>query len=167
VDVVVRSSLLKSIIRTLLRDSVKTCLQILRWGGTQGGSAARPAATCLHPCLGLRSDRGGVPSYACRKTHTAGVCPQPAHLNARKIESYVEGVWRSQMAGEAFLVKRDSAALQNASEALTEAEEELASFAADLTARRTLELGYHAALEARAEAVEGARVDLRRGGQCK
>ncbi len=104
----------------------------------------------------------GVPSYDCRKTHTAGVCPEPAHVNARKVESYVEGVWRSQMAGEAFVVKRDSAALQNASEALTEAEEEIASFAADLTARRTLGPGYHAALEARAEAVEAARVELRR-----
>lgn len=59
------------------------------------------------------------------------------------------------------MVQRDSDALQGASDALSAAEEELASFAADLTARRTLGSGYHAALAARAEAVDAARVALR------
>jgi hypothetical protein len=129
------------------------------------GGIARCAACryVLAPGIsGMGPTYAGAPSYRCRRTHTAGVCLEPANINARKLESYVEGIWRSQMAAEAFVVQRDSAALQNASEALTEAEEELASFACDLTARRTLGPGYHAALAARAEAVETARVELRR-----
>jgi hypothetical protein len=103
-----------------------------------------------------------VPTYRCRGTHTAGVCPDPASINGRKLERYVEGLWRSQMAQEAFVVQRDSAALQSASAALSAAEEELAMFAADLTARRTLGSGYHAALAVRSEAVEIARAAVRR-----
>ena len=29
--------------------------------------------------------------------------PEPANINARKLKSYVEGIWRSQMAAEAFV----------------------------------------------------------------
>jgi site-specific DNA recombinase len=104
----------------------------------------------------------GVPSYRCRGTHTAGVCPEPASINGRKLESYVEGVWRSQIAQEGFLVQPDSAALQRASHALSLAEEELSSFAADLTARRMLGAGYHEALAARSAAVDAARAEVKR-----
>jgi hypothetical protein len=111
---------------------------------------------------GMGPGNEGVPSYRCRGTHTAGVCPEPANINGAKLERYVEGLWRSQMAQEAFVVQRDSAALQSASVALSAAEEELAVFASDLTARRTLGGGYHVALAVRAEAVEIARAAVRR-----
>jgi site-specific DNA recombinase len=103
-----------------------------------------------------------VLGYRCRGTHTAGVCPEPASINARKLQRYVEAVWRSQVAQEAFLVQPDSAELESASVALTSAEEELASFAADLTARRMLGSGYHDALAARAAAVDAAQAELKR-----
>jgi site-specific DNA recombinase len=111
---------------------------------------------------GWGSDSLSVPSYRCRKTHTAGVCPEPASINGQKLERHVEAVWRSQIAHEEFLVQPDSASLQSASDALSAAEEELAGFAADLTARRVLGRGYHQALAARAAAVDAAQADLKR-----
>ncbi len=105
-----------------------------------------------------------VLGYRCRRVHTAGVCPAPAQVNARKLEDYVEAIWREGVASEGFLVQPDSDELESASQALSEAEEELASFAADLTARRALGAGYHAALQARAAAVDSARARLKRAG---
>lgn len=102
------------------------------------------------------------PSYRCRKVHTAGVCPEPTFVNMRKLDEYVEGVWREQMATQAIVLKRDAGALQQAAEALAEAQEEMAAFAADRTARRVLGEGYHAALQARADAVSQAQADLAR-----
>jgi hypothetical protein len=104
----------------------------------------------------------GAQSYRCRGTHTAGVCPEPASVNASKLERHVEAVWRSQIAHEELLVQADSATLQGASDALSVAEEELAVFAADLTARRVLGSSYHEALAARAAAVDAAQADLKR-----
>jgi site-specific DNA recombinase len=105
-----------------------------------------------------------VPSYRCRAAHTAGVCPEPAAINGRKLETYVEAVWRSQIAQEGFLVQPDSAELESASRALSSAEAELATFAADVTVRRVLGAGYHDALAARAAAVNAARADVKRTG---
>ena len=102
------------------------------------------------------------PSYRCRVVHTAGVCPDPAFINMTKLNDYVEAVWREQMAAEALLVKQDSDALQRATDALSAAQEELAAFAADTTARRVLGAGYHAALEARGQAVNEAQSQLQR-----
>jgi site-specific DNA recombinase len=106
--------------------------------------------------------RGGceVPSYRCRRVHTAGVCPAPASINARKLERYMESIWREQMAREAVIVQEDSAALQEAASSLSEAEEELALFASDTTARRALGAGYHPALEGRAASVRRAQSEL-------
>jgi hypothetical protein len=64
------------------------------------------------------------------------------------------------MASEAFLVQPDTASVQGASDALEAAEQELAAFAADLTARRVLGPGYHDALATRATAVHQARAEL-------
>ena len=105
---------------------------------------------------------GRAPVYRCRGTHTAGACTAPASINGRKLEQYVEGVWRAQMAQEALSVQHDSEALQIATEKLSEAETELAAFAADLTLRRVLGNGYHAAIEARAGAVNQAQAELQR-----
>ncbi len=103
-----------------------------------------------------------MPSYRCRVTHTAGVCPEPANINRRKLDEYVEAVWREQMAREALTVQEDSRALAEATSALATAEGELEAFAADLTARRVLGARYHKALQARASAVEQARAQVRR-----
>ncbi len=102
------------------------------------------------------------PSYRCRKVHTAGVCPEPAFMNMQKLNEHVEGIWREQMTTQAIVVKQDSDALQKAAQALSEAQEEMAAFAADRTVRRVLGDGYHAALEARASAVSKAQGQLQR-----
>ncbi len=128
------------------------------------GGIARCAA-CRYVLAPGKSRFGGtgeqVLGYRCRGTHTAGVCPQPASINARKLERYVEGLWRSEMAPEAFLVQPESEGLRDAADALTAAETELAAFASDLTARRVLGAAYHTALEARADAVASARTSVR------
>jgi site-specific DNA recombinase len=129
------------------------------------GGIARCAA-CRYVLAPGKSRFGGtgedVLGYRCRGTHTAGVCPAPASINARKLERYVEAVWRAQIAQEGFLVQRDSAELESTSMTLSLAEGELASFAADLTARRMLGAGYHDALAARAAAVDAAQADVKR-----
>jgi site-specific DNA recombinase len=129
------------------------------------GGIARCAA-CRYVLAPGRSRWGGtgedVLGYKCRGVHTAGTCPEPASINARKLERYVEAAWRSGMAAEGFVVQPDSSALQSAAKALSEAEEELASFATDLTARRVLGDGYHDALAARAAAVDAARTQVQR-----
>lgn len=101
-----------------------------------------------------------VPGYKCRTTHGAGLCPEPASIHSRKLEVYVEAVWRAQMAQEVLAVQQDTDSLQKAADALSAAEDELAAFASDLTARRLLGDGYHAALEGRAVAVNRAQADL-------
>ncbi len=128
------------------------------------GGIARCAA-CRYVLAPGKSRFGGsgedVLGYRCRGTHTAGVCPEPTSINARKLERYVEGIWRAQMAHEAFLIQPDTDRLQAASAALSDAEAELTVFASDLTARRMLGGGYHDALAARAHAVEHAQAELK------
>jgi DNA invertase Pin-like site-specific DNA recombinase len=123
-------------------------------------------AACRYVLAPGKSRWGGTGEnalgYRCRTIHTAGVCPEPASVNARKLEDYVESVWRAQLAQETLAVEDVSDAVQGASQALSAAEEELAAFAADLTARRLLGDGYHAALEERTRAVERARIELQR-----
>jgi site-specific DNA recombinase len=127
------------------------------------GGIARCTA-CRYVLAPGKSRFGGtgedVLGYRCRGVHTAGVCPAPASINARKLERYVESIWRKRMAREAVAVETNSEALASAAEALASAEEELAAFAADATARRILGSGYHAALEGRGVAVEEARIVL-------
>jgi DNA invertase Pin-like site-specific DNA recombinase len=131
------------------------------------GGIAR-CAGCRYVLAPGKSRWGGsgrdVLGYRCRGTHTAGACTEPASINARKLETYVEAVWREQMAHEAVSVADDTLALQRAAEELAVAEEELAEFAADVTARRLLGAGYHAALEERTTAVSRAQADLQKAG---
>jgi site-specific DNA recombinase len=103
-----------------------------------------------------------APNYRCRTTHAAGVCPAPASVKMPRLNDYVEAVWREQMAAEALRVLPDSESLQRATDALSAAQEELAAFAEDVTARRVLGRGYHAALEARAALVNKAQAELHR-----
>jgi DNA invertase Pin-like site-specific DNA recombinase len=101
-----------------------------------------------------------VLGYRCRGTHTAGTCPEPASINARKLDTYTETVWRQQMAQEAFLIQPDTDGLREATDALQAAETELTAFANDLTARNMLGAAYHEALNTRAQAVETAKTAL-------
>lgn len=103
-------------------------------------------------------------AYRCREVHSAGACPAPATVRRELLDAYVESAWREQMVGQALLVKQDSQALEAAAAELREAEEELAAFASDLTARRVLGEGYHAALKARADAVESAQARIQDTG---
>jgi site-specific DNA recombinase len=98
--------------------------------------------------------------YRCRALHSAGACPQPASISREALDHYIEAVWREQMQAQALSIGQDSEALQQASVKLQDAEQELSAFACDLTARRVLGGGYHAALLARADAVEQARAEL-------
>jgi hypothetical protein len=129
------------------------------------GGIAR-CAGCRYVLAPGKSRWGGtgqdVLGYRCRGTHTAGVCAEPASINARKLETYVQAVWREQMTHEAVSVADDTLALQTAAEELAAAEVELAEFAADVTARRLLGAGYHAALEERTTAVSRAQIDLQK-----
>jgi site-specific DNA recombinase len=100
--------------------------------------------------------------YRCRAVHSAGACPEPASVSRDALDHYVEAIWRQQMAGQALSIKQDSEALQAATAKLQAAEEELTAFACDLTARRLLASGYHAALQVRAAAVDQARAELQR-----
>jgi site-specific DNA recombinase len=102
-----------------------------------------------------------APDYRCRTIHGAGECPAPASVNGHKLDKYVETLWRARMAQEAISVRHNSDALQAATETLTAAEEELAAFAADLTARRLLGDRYHVALQTRVDAVSEAQANIR------
>jgi DNA invertase Pin-like site-specific DNA recombinase len=99
-------------------------------------------------------------AYRCRAVHSAGACPEPANIPRDALDRYVQTVWREQIAHQALSIKQDSQVLHAAITALQAAEEELTAFASDLTARRVLGGGYHAALEARAAAVDQARAEL-------
>jgi hypothetical protein len=98
--------------------------------------------------------------YRCRAVHSAGACPEPASIAREALDHYVEAVWREQMESQALSIKQDSEALRAATAKLGGAEDELRAFASDLTARRLLGSGYHAALELRAAAVDQARAEL-------
>lgn len=116
----------------------------------------------LAPKIAGSSSGGDWPAYNCRKRHTAGVCTEPANINRRKLDRFVEAAWREQLTKEEVSFQYDSTALQAATDALSTAEEELAAFAADLTARRMLGDGYHAALEARSRAVNDAQAAMQK-----
>ena len=110
-----------------------------------------------------KQEGGRAPVYRCRGTHMAGACTAPASINGRKLEQYVEGVWRAQMAEEALTVQHDSDALQGPTEKLSEAEAELAAFAADVTLRRVLGDGCGAGGRSTwASAVNQAQAELQR-----
>ncbi len=102
--------------------------------------------------------------YRCRGVHNAGQCAAPVSIRREGLEQYVEAVWRSEMEDQALRVGVDSEGLACAVAELQEAEQELESFASDLTARRLLGGGYHAALQARATAVDEARAKVMAAG---
>lgn len=128
------------------------------------GGVVRCAACryLMAPKIAGSSCGGEWPSYRCSTRHTAGCCPEPASINRRKLDDFVVAAWREQLAREAVTVQQDSKVLGTATSALSAAQEELALFAADLTVRRVLGEGYHAALEARSQAVKQAQAELQR-----
>jgi site-specific DNA recombinase len=68
------------------------------------GGIAR-CAGCRYVLAPGKSRWGGsgdsVLGYRCRGIHTAGVCPEPASINAHKLERHVKAVWRNEMATQA------------------------------------------------------------------
>ncbi len=127
------------------------------------GGIARCAACryVLAPTMSGSRDGGKWPSYRCRGRHTAGVCPSPASVNRRKLDEYVEALWRKQMAGEGVVNVTDSETLRAASAVLSEAEDELHAFARNTKARKLLgDDAYDEALAVRATEVREALVAL-------
>lgn len=100
----------------------------------------------------------------CRGLHTGGACSFRASIRRDALDDYVETAWREQMADQALTVKQDTETLAATTAELESAEEELATFASDVTARRLLGEGYHAALQARVQAVDQARTKLQQAG---
>ena len=97
---------------------------------------ARPRQEPLRPHQ-RECDRLPLPRHPHRR-HP----PKPCSVNGRKLETYIENLWRTQMAEEAFLIRRTLGTPGGPGE-LREAERELATFAADTTARSLLGEGYH------------------------
>jgi site-specific DNA recombinase len=134
------------------------------------GGIAR-CASCryvLVPKVAGSSSGGQWPSYRCTTRHTAGQCPAPASVNQRRLNEYVEGLWREHMSEVVVSVTPDSDALRDAADALSAAQLELNGFASDLTARRLLGEGYHEALQARTAAVKQTQQKMEKlaGASC-
>jgi site-specific DNA recombinase len=126
------------------------------------GGIARCAACryVLTPQFTISRNGTRLLNYKCRTLHTAGVCPEPVSIARHKLDQYVEAAWREQLTHQALAVKHNSDTLQAATSSLSTAEDELDSFASDLTARHMLGERYHAALQARLDAVAQARAEL-------
>ena len=98
----------------------------------------------------------GVRVYKCRRYHGPGDCAAPAMVNAEPLEEFALGEVRDQWQAE-FAVTLGEPVTPGVAEdiatRLAEARAELDAFATDLSARRLLGDSYHAALEARVNAV--------------
>jgi len=146
-------------------------------GGEPRERAGRPARQGTQPARRDRPLRGvryvlGAPgertsAAATSELPLSSACTRPAPVRptaerrCRQARAHVESLWREQMAAEAVAVQHDSKGLQDASEQLSLAEEELSAFAADKRRRRRLlGSGYHPALEERTAAVSRAQAQL-------
>ena len=118
-------------------------------------------ATCSHPMVSAPKARDGRRMYGCSAAQTlykGERCTKPAYVLADTLEPYVYGELEPLI--EAVRGVEPGSDTQALEAALLEAENELTEFGDDLTARRLLRDGYHAALETRANAVEQARTAL-------
>lgn len=112
-------------------------------------------------CAGCRyrmpaSYSRGTRVYKCARYHAPGTCPAPSQVNADPLEEFVLGEVRDQWEAEYSVTLGEpvtAGAAEEVATRLAEARGELDAFATDLTARRMLGDGYHAALEARVSAV--------------
>jgi DNA invertase Pin-like site-specific DNA recombinase len=140
-----------------------TWLEAQRTPGTKRTNAGEVnLLSGLIRCAGCRyrmsASRGGanVRVYRCIGDHGAGKCPEPPVIECERVERFVLGEvqdqWEARFAVTLQGAERPADADDIATR-LAEARGELEAFASDLTARRLLGDGYHAALEARARAV--------------
>lgn len=138
--------------------------------GKRRPSAAFPLsglATCGTCGASMVGGRGGASlrTYRCSaslSTHRGSRCTAPATTVAGNLEEHVRGLLRALWAAPGFVVGGEAPGDLTATEkALHEAEAELETFAADLTARRLLGDRYHPALQARVAAVEEAQTTYR------
>jgi site-specific DNA recombinase len=120
-------------------------------------------------CAGCRyrmsPSRGGanIRVYRCIAEHGAGKCPAPAVVKCDRLEAWVLEQVQTQWGArfEVAVERQDGdVGVGEAVRELEEARTELREFASDTTARRLLGEDYHAAMEARASAVEAAEAAL-------
>lgn len=140
-----------------------TWLAAQRQPGVQRTSAGHVSLLAgLIRCSGCRyrmnASRGGknIRVYRCVKHHGGGLCPAPATVTAERVEDFVLGEVQDQWQARFAVTIEEPASSASAEEVaarLAEARSELELFAHDVAARRLLGDGYHAALEARANAV--------------
>jgi len=109
-------------------------------------------ASCAHcggPLVG--SNTNGERTYGCRNSG----CPSPPTILANRLERYCLTVLRHYWKTPYAAPTEDlSSALAAAERKREDSEDELATFAADATARRILGDGYHPALQARKDQIE-------------
>ena len=105
--------------------------------------------------------RGGskIPMYRCRGDHAAGRCPEPSSVLAHIIESHVEAEFLAALAPDGVLARPSSGddTEQALSNALDNAEAELADWLEAVSVTSVGRAAYAAALEARQQRVDQAR----------
>lgn len=119
-------------------------------------SGVAACGTCGGRMVGARGGGDNRRMYRC-----ATRCDRPAVVSADLLEAHVVGVLREAFDHPGFQVGTETAGVVGAENGLLEAEAELDAFAADVTARKMLGHRYHAALQARVQAVDEAREALR------
>ncbi len=121
-------------------------------------------AACSHTMTPTYSTtKGGrIPVYKCRGAkHSYGKCPAPSSITRARVDAYVEQAWREQMADVQIVGTRDSRVIDTAAQKVADAEEELRTFAGDLTARKALGPQMYAeAMESRSAALQEAQRGL-------
>lgn len=118
-------------------------------------------AACRYRMCASRGG-GNVRVYRCTGEHGGGRCPAPAVIQAERVEKFVLREVQEQWDGRFAVTVQSCGASADADEIagrVAEARAELEAFANDLAARRLLGDGYHAALEARVNAVAAVEAE--------
>lgn len=120
--------------------------------------------TCGGPMAAGPMRKGGKRAYRCsavQTLHRGKRCPEGASIMAEPLEEVLRDELQVLFAGFRAETTDGTDEVVLAERAVTEAEAELESFAADLTARRLLADRYHENLSFRARAVEDAKATYR------
>lgn len=146
-----------------------TWLTAQRTPGKQRTNAGRTNLLAgLIRCAGCRyrmcASRGAKNArvYRCSGDHGGGKCPAPAVILADRVEQFalreVQDQWEARFA-VTLRQGGTSAEADEIAARVAQARAELDAFANDLSARRLLGAGYHAALETRVNAVSVAEAE--------